>query len=554
MSTDTKLSVAEAQKLASRGLRGTLGASLTDPLTGQVAEADQFIIKFHGIYQQDNRDRRDEREYKKLERDYSFMIRLRIPGGDVSAEQWQGIHRVAKQYTTGVVKITTRQTVQFHGIIKAKLKPTVKDFYALGLDSIAACGDVNRNVMAGVHPSLSPFHKEVHDFADKISTHLLPKTQAFSEVWLDGEKLVGDTPEPDPLYQDRYLPRKFKIAIAIPPHNEADVFANDIGLIAIQENGKFIGFNVLAGGGLSTTHGNSSTYARLGSLLGFVPTEKTLDTVWQIAAVQRDFGNREERRLSRLKYTIDRMSVEGFKATLEERLGFKLAPAKAFEFTQRGDIYGWQQDVNGLHYFTAFVENGRVIDTEGYAIEQAIFDITAQNLAGVRFTGNQNVMLTYITTENKPAVQAILEKHGIAQRELSKIRRDALACVALNTCPLAMAEAQRYLPSLIGKVEPLLAKHGLLEQELYIRMTGCPNGCARPYLAEIGMIGKAMGEYNLYFAGDQFGQRLNRLYAESQNEAQILETLDKLFTQYVAERAKSESFGDFMQRVGTFLV
>lgn len=554
MSTNNKLPIPEAQKLASRGLRGSLEQSLKNPLTGQVAEADQFIIKFHGIYQQDDRDRRNERERKKLERDYSFMIRLRIPGGDISAEQWQGIHRVAKQYTTGVVKITTRQTVQFHGIIKAELKPTVKNFYEFGLDSIAACGDVNRNVMAGVHPSLSKFHKEVHDFADKISIHLLPKTQAFSEIWLDGEKLVGETPEPDPLYQDRYLPRKFKIAIAIPPHNEVDVFANDIGLIAIEEKGKFIGFNVLAGGGLSTTHGNSATYARLGSLLGFVSKEQTLDTVWQIAAVQRDFGNREERRLSRLKYTIDRMGVEGFKTTLEERLGFKLAPAKAFKFAKRGDIYGWQQDVDGLHYFTAYVESGRVTDSEGYAIEQALFDITAHNFAGVRFTGNQNVMLTRISTENKAAVQAILEQHGIVQRELSKIRRDALACVALNTCPLAMAEAQRYLPALITKVEELLAKHHLLEQDLYIRMTGCPNGCARPYLAEIGLIGKAMGEYNLYFAGDQSGQRLNRLYAESQNEAQILETLDGLFIKYVAERKKAESFGDFMQRVGTFLV
>lgn len=544
----SKLSAIETIKQHSRGLRGTLAQSLNNALTGQLSEADQVLIKFHGTYQQDDRDRREEREQKKLERAYSFMIRLRIPGGVITAQQWQGIYQIAKKYGTGVVKITTRQTVQLHGVLKANMKPTVQSFHELGLDSIAACGDVNRNVMAGVHPSVTPFHAEVHEFAKKISEHLLPKTQAYSEIWLEGEKLTSEVEE-DLLYQDRYLPRKFKIAIAIPPHNETDVFINDVGLIAIAEQGKFIGFNVSIGGGLGTTHGNSETYPRLGDVIGFIPKEKTLDTVWQIVAVQRDFGNREDRRLSRMKYTVDRLGVAKFKQLIEERLGFEFLPAKPFKFTQRGDYYGWQQDVDGQFYFTAFVESGRVFDRKDYNIEQMLNEVTAQQLCDICFTGNQNVMLARIRPENQATVQAILEKHGVAAQNFSRVRRDALACVALNTCPLAMAEAQRYLPDLLTKVEDLLAKHELLDRDLMVRMTGCPNGCARPYVAEIGLIGKALGQYNIHLGGDGLGQRLNRLYAEAQNEAQILQTLDTLFADYAARGRENESFGDFMQRI-----
>jgi sulfite reductase (NADPH) hemoprotein beta-component len=544
----TKLSPIEIIKTQSRGLRGTLVQSLNNALTGQISEADQALIKFHGAYQQDDRDRRLDREQKKLERAYSFMIRLRIPGGDISAEQWQGLDRIAKSYGTGVIKITTRQTVQIHGILKSHMKPTIQDFYHLGLDSIAGCGDVNRNVMAGVHPSLTPFHAEVHDFAKKLSEHLLPTSRAFHEIWLDGEKLSSNEPEEDPLYQDRYLPRKFKIAIAIPPHNETDVFINDLGFIAIEENGQFIGFNVSVGGGLGATHGNSATYPRLGDVIGFIPKEKTLEVAWQVIAVQRDFGNREDRRFSRLKYTIDNMGVEKFKQTVEERLGFQFLPAKPFTFTKRGDFYGWQQDIDGLFYFTAFVESGRVENKPNYNIEQLLFEVTKQKLCGIRFTGNQNMMLTRI--KDREAVQILLEKHGIAAQNFSRVRRDALACVALNTCPLAMAEAQRYLPDFLIKVEELIAKHHLHDRDLMLRMTGCPNGCGRPYVAEIGLIGKALGQYNLHFGGDGVGQRLNRLYADSQNEEQLLAHLDQWFGKYAAQAFENEGFGDFMQRIG----
>lgn len=548
MSDNEKLSPVEGIKTKSRGLRGALSESLSEQLTGALFNDEQTLIKFHGIYQQDDRDRREERERKKLEPAYSYMIRLRIPGGDITREQWLGIEKVAKAYGTGIIKITTRQTVQVHGVIKSKMKPTVQDFHALGLDAIAACGDVNRNVLAGAHPSLTPFHDEVHSFAAKISEHLLPKTNAFAEVWLDGEKLTGDEPEEDPLYQKRYLPRKFKIAIAIPPHNETDIYINDIGLISIEEKGNFTGFNVYIGGGLGTTHGNPETYPRLASPIGFVSKEQVLETVWQIVAVQRDYGNRSDRKLSRLKYTVDKYGLDFFKAEVEKRQGFAMQPEKPYSFTQRGDIYGWQQDHHGQWYFTAFVENGRVVDHGDYRIESAVHEVAEQGLSHIRFTANQNIMLTRIAEKDKAKVEAILEAYGILKTSYTPLRQDALACVALPTCPLALAEAQRYLPSLVTEIETLLQKHNLVQEPITIRMTGCPNGCARPYVAEIGLIGKSAGHYNLHLGGDALGLRLNTLYREELNEAAILTTLDGLFAKFTSHRQPEERFGDFITR------
>ena len=543
----------EAIKLKSKGLRGTLAQGFENAVTGAVSADDQTVIKFHGSYQQDDRDRRAERELKKLEWAYSYMIRLRLPGGEVSDAQWRGLHKLCNENASGVIKITTRQTIQIHGVVKAKMKPTMEWFRDLGVDTIAACGDVNRNVMAGADPTLSQFHQEVYDFAQQISGYLLPKTQAFSEVWLDGEKLTGDEPEEDPLYLKHYLPRKFKIAIATPPHNDTDIFTNDIGLISIEENGEFIGFNVAIGGGIGTTHGNAETYARLGSIIGFVPKDKVLDACWQIVAVQRDYGNRSDRKLSRMKYTVDRLGVDVYKAEVEKRMqekhkGFKFGAEKPYTFIERVDHYGWQQDKDGLNFRTIFVESGRIMDVPGYAIKAALKECADTGFCQFRFTGNQNIVLTYIEQKNKGAIDMILAKHGIDESKFSNIRKDALACVALNTCGLALAEAQRYLPDLITKVEGLLAKHKLEKDPFSIRMTGCPNGCARPWAAEIGFIGKALGQYNLYLGGNSTGTRLNRLYKESLDEAQILEALDGLFADYASRRKPSERFGDFIYR------
>ncbi len=547
MKEKNNLSPVERIKTSSDGLRGTLKESLQDQITGAIREDDQSLIKFHGMYQQDDRDRREERSAKKLEWLYSFMIRLRLPGGLITPEQWLGIHHVAGEHSTGVIKITTRQTVQLHGIMKSHIKPTIQAFNTLNLDSIAACGDVNRNVMCSAHPGQSAIHEQVFAFADKISTLALPKTRAYYEIWLDEEQLA-DRKEEDPLYQDRYLPRKFKIAIAIPPNNDVDVFTNDIGLIAVVENNELKGFNIAAGGGLSATHGNAATYPRLASMLGFVDTEeKVLKAVYEIMTIQRDNGNRADRKLARLKYTIDRMGVEALKEELEKRCGFKLEPARPYTFSTRKDQYGWEQNHAGNWYYTVFVENGRVLDEEQLPLKTALYEIAQTGKANFRFTGNQNVILGDIREEDKQLIDQLLEKFGIAEhtRRAGALRKNAMACVAFNTCPLALAEAQRYLPSLISKIEPLLEKYNLREEEITLRMTGCPNGCGRSPAAEIGLIGTAYGEYNLHIGGDRIGERLNTKYKDSQNEEQLLQTLDELFHTYVNERKDGDNFGDF---------
>ncbi len=543
----------EGMKERSRGLRGTMAESLKNGLTGSLNPEDhQAVVRYHGIYQQDDRDRREEREHKKLERAFSFMIRLRLPGGDLNAKQWLGFSQFADKAGTGVIKITTRQTIQIHGVVKADLKPTMAGIYGLGVDTIATAGDINRTVVCSSDPATTKFHDEVHAFAAAISANMLPKTKAFTEVWLDGEKLSGDEPEEDPLYGKTYMPRKFKIGIAIPPHNDVDVLANDIGLIAIEENGAFTGFNVAVGGGLATTHGNAKTYARLASVIGYVPKEKVLDTAWQIAAIQRDFGDRSDRSQARFKYTVDRMGLDGIRAELEKRLGFKLETARPFTFSTRGDTYGWRKDFTGKWFCALYLENGRVADTEGYKVKTALHAIAETGLCAFRLTTNQNVMLVDVADKDKKAMESLLAQNGISSAKFSLIRTEALACVALNSCPLALAEGQRYLPSLLTKIEELLAKHKLMEQPISIRMTGCPNACARPNMSEIGLIGKSLGRYNLHLGGGRTGLRLNQLYKENLDEAAILNELDGLLARYATERSAGEPFGDYTHRTIKF--
>jgi len=543
------LSPVERIKTASEGLRGTLKESLTNQLTGALYEDDQSLIKFHGMYQQDDRDRREERTAKKLEWLFSYMIRLRLPGGFLSPEQWVALHQVAGEHSTGTIKITTRQTVQLHGILKSHIKPTISDFNIAKLDSIAACGDVNRNVTCSAHPNESEIHEQVFAFADKISVMALPKTRSYYEIWLDEEKLAEKT-EDDPLYQDRYLPRKFKIGIAIPPNNDVDVLTNDVGLIAVIENNKLIGFNIAAGGGLSSTHGNPNTYARLATVLGFVTVEQTLKAVYEVITIQRDYGNRSDRKLARLKYTIDRLTVEGLKEELEKRCGFELGEIKPYTFTSRKDHYGWKKNHQGKWYFTLFVENGRVLDDEKLAMKTALLEIAKTGKANFRFTGNQNVIIADVLETDKPAIEKLLKEFKLDEHTANAgaLRKNAIACVAFNTCPLALAEAQRYLPTLIDKIEPLLTKHGLQDDEIILRMTGCPNGCGRSPAAEIGFVGTAYGQYNLHIGGDREGERLNTKYKDSLNEEEILTTLDELFEVYSKERNSGETFGDFSQR------
>ncbi len=551
MKKQSNLSAVEHIKRKSRGLRGSITESITDAITGQVREDDTQVIKFHGMYQQDDRDVREERAKKKLEQLYSFMIRLRLPGGVLNPNQWIATHHIAGEHATGVIKITTRQTVQLHGILKSHIKPTIQAFNAAELDSIATCGDINRNVTSNALPSQSPLHEEIHGYTKKISELLMPKTKAYYEIWL-GEELIAERfDETDPLYEDRYLPRKFKIGIAIPPNNDVDVLTNDIGLIAIIENNQLKGFNIAIGGGLSFTHGNEATYPRLATVIGFVAAEaNVLKTVYEILTVQRDFGNRSDRKQARLKYTIDRMGLDQFKKEVEKRIGFELEEAKQFSFTQRKDDFGWHQSIDGLWHYTAFVECGRICDDTNAATKTALYEIARLKKSIFRFTCNQNVIVADVKEEDKNTIDSILEAFGVKKftEHASAIRLSSLACVAFNTCPLALAEAQRYIPALITKIEPLLARYNLLQEDIVLRMTGCPNGCGRSTAAEIGFVGTGYGLYNLHIGGDRLGLRLNKKYKEHLNEDQILQTLDELLQDFATNRKNGETFGDFCQK------
>lgn len=545
------LSSTERIKMASDSLRGTFVESLANEITGSINEDDIALVRFHGMYVQDDRDRRDERAQKKLERLYSFMIRLRLTGGLITPDQYIALHNIAGENSTGVLKITTRQTIQLHGVLKSKVKPTLKAFNQAGLTTIATCGDINRNVLCTSHPKQSPLHAEIFQFAQEIATLLLPKTNAYYEIWLDGEKLVEKELEKDELYQNRYMPRKFKIGIAIPPNNDIDVLANDLGLIAIIENGRLKGFNIAIGGGMSATHGNPDHYARLATVIGFVEgKEKTLKAVYEVATIQRDYGNRSDRKVARLKYTVDRLGIPFWKEELAKRCGFDLEEARPFSFESRRDYYGWEQNHEGLWYYTVFVENGRVLDDENVALKSALLEVAKTGKANFVFTCNQNLILSDIKPTDKAAIQEILERFRIIEHtdNASVIRKNAMACVALNTCPLALAEAQRYMPTLLSKIETLLIKHDLILDEIVIRMTGCPNGCARPFAAEIGFVGTALGKYNLHLGGDRIGERLNKLYKESLDEGEILSELDSLFGTYKSEKANGETFGDFAHK------
>ncbi|WP_445194324.1 NADPH-dependent assimilatory sulfite reductase hemoprotein subunit [Staphylococcus xylosus] len=546
-----KLDEMERIKKDSDYLRGSIVEGLADRVTGAIAEEDTKLLKFHGSYMQDDRDIRDERRKQKLEPAYSFMIRVRAPGGASTAAQWIAMDDIANTYANNTIKLTTRQAFQFHGILKHNLKQTMKDINQSLLDTLAACGDVNRNVMCNPNPYQSDVHSEVNQIASDISRHLSPKTQAYHEIWLDGEKVLDTSDEePEPLYGKTYLPRKFKIGIAVPPSNDIDVYSQDIGLIAILENDELIGFNITVGGGMGMKHGDTATYPQVGRLIGYFPKEEVVDVCEKILTVQRDYGNREVRTNARFKYTVDRLGVDWIKNEINNRLGWELEEARPYHFDDNGDRYGWTEGSGQWHY-TLFVQNGRVKDTEEYKLKTALRNIAEIHTGDFRLTPNQNLVIANVSADKKPEIEKIIAEYGITDGEnYTGLRRNSMACVAFPTCGLAMAESERYLPSLISKIENLLDESGLNEEEITIRMTGCPNGCARPALAEIAFIGKGPGKYNMYLGGGFTGDRLNKIYKENIGEAEILESLKPILIQYAKERNEGEHFGDFVVRAG----
>jgi sulfite reductase (NADPH) hemoprotein beta-component len=521
--------------------------------TGALSDDDQQLTKFHGIYVQDDRDLRAERGRKKMEKAFIFMARMRVPGGVLTPQQWLTAETIARERGNGTLRLTTRQTIQFHGIIKNNLRPAIRALNDAMLDTIAACGDVNRNVIATVNPWVGQAHAEVAELAQAIGAHLLPKSRAWHEIWIDGEKLSGgeeeEEEEDEPIYGRTYMPRKFKIAIALPPHNDVDVFAHDLGFIAIEEAGRIVGYNVVIGGGMGMTHGEPDTFPRTGDVIGFCRPDQVIDVAEKVVTVQRDCGDRSDRKHARLKYTIERIGLRQVIKELEQRQGFGLSPARPFVFSDNGDRLGWAEGDNGAWHFTLFVENGRVRDLPDRRLLRGLHAVAELGVGRFIITPNQNLVLAGIPAERQGTVTALLEEHGLAT-PVSGLRRSSLACVALPTCGLALAESERYLPSLVKRLEDELEPLGLAQDEITIRMTGCPNGCARPYLSEIALVGRAPGLYNLYLGGAFDGTRLNKLYRRDVGDDAIVAALAPLFRAYAERRSDGERFGDYVIRAG----
>ncbi|TVR49919.1 MAG: NADPH-dependent assimilatory sulfite reductase hemoprotein subunit [Puniceicoccaceae bacterium] len=554
MSTETTASPSpspvEVIKANSRNLRGTLAESLRDSSTGAIAPDDTQISKFHGLYQQDDRDLRLERRKQKLERAFSFMIRVRVSGGVCTPAQYRLLDDLAVKRGNGTIRLTTRQAFQLHGILKGNLRPLIQAMHTELMHSIGACGDINRNVMCHSIPERSPVHAEIYETACAISTHLLPRSRAYHEIWLEDECVAGGEPEEEPIYGKTYLPRKFKIGVALPPSNDVDIFSQDLGFIAIADAGRILGYNVVAGGGLGMTHGNAATYPKLAEVLGFCFPDQVLAVAEAVVTTQRDHGDRSNRKHARLKYTIEDMGLDAFRAEVERRSGVAFAPARPYRFDRIADEYGWRQAADGSWFYTQFIQSGRIADTPGSPLKTALRELADLDRGEFRLTPSQNLLIAGLTDEDKAAATAILGRHGLGDsHRQTGLRLNALSCPALPTCGLALAESERALPGLLEPLEAVLRELGLEERPISIRMTGCPNGCARPYLGEIGIVGKAPGKYNLYVGAKYNGTRLNREVGFALTEDKLVETITGWLRRYAAEAESGEEFGDFAERV-----
>ena len=540
-----KLSANEGIKENSDFLRGTISESLLDDSTGSIPASDAQLTKFHGTYLQDDRDKRMSLIKEKKEKAFSFMIRVRVPGGVCTPKQWIGIDDLSNKFADGTLKLTTRQAFQLHGILKRNLKQTMKEINDTLLDTLAACGDVNRNVMSPANPFESKLHGQALDIAQKIHDHLTPQTTAYAEIWLDGEKTAIGESEVEPIYGKTYLPRKFKIAVALPPRNDVDVFTNCLGFVGIPDGDKIIGYNVLVGGGLGMTHGKTATFPRLADVIGFCKPEQVVQVSEEVVKIQRDHGDRSDRRHARLKYTIEDRGVEWFKEELNKRLGWNLEPTKDFYFESTTDRYGWNEDSDGHWTYGLFVEGGRL---RGEA-KKAVRLIAEKIGCEFRLTANQNLVIARVSPESKVEIDKIFQEYEVTDSlSLSALRLNSIACTALPTCSLALAESERYLPTLIDELDGIIRKLGLRDESIAIRSTGCPNGCGRPYIGEIGLVGKAPGKYNLYLGAGLDGMRLNKLYRPAIPHEEIISELRPVLEDFAKNRLENERFGDFCIR------
>jgi sulfite reductase (NADPH) hemoprotein beta-component len=543
-----KLTHNEVIKQANPTLAGTIAQTVADPANDQFSADDQQFIKFHGIYQQDDRDLR------KTQKKFIMMIRGRIPGGVMTPAQWIAFDDLAAQYGNNTLRITTRQSIQFHGVVMSGLGPLIRRINQSLLSTLAACGDVNRNVMASPTPVESVARGQMMEDVRRVVSALAPRTRAYHAIWIDGVQLNLNDPEnknfEDPLYGKTYLPRKFKTAFVLPPVNDMDVFTNDLGFIGIVENGQLVGYNLAVGGGMGRSHGNNATYPRLADVVGFLTPDKVVEVARAVLTIHRDFGDRTDRKHARLKYVVAERGVEWTRNEIEQRAGVKLAPARPYRFTTTGDAYGWHRALDGSWFLTLFVETGRIKDTTNIRMKTALRQV-AEKFAGVEFrlSANQNVLLANVAEADKAAITSLLATHGVkVEKQASLLHAASLACPALPTCGLALAESERALPGIVDRIEKLCAEAGVADQEIIIRSTGCPNGCARPYMAEIAFVGKAPGRYQLWLGGGVSGTRLNKLYKDVVKDAEIETELRPLLERYAQERQPGERFGDWCDR------
>lgn len=544
-----KLSPDETLKRESDYLRGTINVGLLDRITGALPGNDTRLMKIHGMYQQDDRDVREERRQQKLEPAYQFMIRVRLPGTSCTPEQWLKLDALARVHCGETIRLTTRQTFQFHWVLKEDVRPAIQALHDALLDTIAACGDVNRNVMATSDSTHSALQAEVARVSGEVSDRFIPQTRAYHEIWYGEERVAASEPI-EPFYGPTYLPRKFKIGFVIPPSNDVDVYTQDLGFIAIAgRDGNLEGFNVTIGGGMGRTENDPTTFPRLADVIGYIPRDRVFDATQAVMSVQRDYGNRLERHHARFKYTVHDKGVEWIKREIEARLGAPLGPVRPFAFTSNGDRFGWNVTDDGGFDCTLVIPNGRVINSGKQAWMDGLRAIAGVHRGTFRMTPNQNLIIADVKREDRAQIEHLLEEHGLGASEAkSAIRLNSIACVAMPTCGLAMAEAERYMPDILTRIEAILAEHGLIDEPITFRISGCPNGCSRPYVAEIALSGRAPGKYNVYLGGGFHGERLNRMVRENVGEEAILGLLDDLFARFAREREVGERLGDFVVR------
>jgi sulfite reductase (ferredoxin) len=555
--TTPKLSPVEGHKAEGRYLRGTLAEEFADPSVEHLSEENKSLIKFHGSYQQEDRDARKNRSKAGVGKSYMFMIRLKLPGGKMSAEQYLTMDDVCGQHGNGTLRITTRQSFQFHGVLKGDMKPALGAINSTLITTLGGCGDVNRNVLSCPAPLPDPTRKQMQELADAVAAHLAPKAgkASYHEIWLNGEAQNFDNVAPEtaePIYGKTYLPRKFKTAFALPHDNCTDILANCLGFLAITEKGEPVGYNVFAGGGQGQTNSHPDTYPLLAQPVGFVEPDEVVAAAEGMVKLFRDHGNRADRKRARLKYVMKDWGVEKFRDVFYRdyfkgpRREPRIAPITGLDLH-----HGWQSMGNGKWFLGLSVENGRIKDEDKMRLRSGLRAIVAKYKPDVRLTAQQDVMLCGFSMADRSGVDSMLSEYGIPRPEtLSQVQRWSMACPAIPTCSLAITEAERALPGLVDQFETMLKGLGLSEELISVRMTGCPNGCARPYQSEIGIVGRGGTKYTLYIGGDSFGRRLNTEVQDGVPIDQIVPKLTKLFGAFKAERAKGEAFGDYCDRVG----